>query len=156
MNKSGNGADTPGVLDDDILEAIGDSLVATEADTDRVARLKARITAELEQEPPQQGLFTTIRETEGDWIEIKILQRDAERNLDTYLMRLQPGGSVPQHDHAADELCYVVAGDIAFGDISLATGDYHFAAAGSVHGAASSVNGALLLLQSKPVQVAAG
>ena len=160
MNKSGNGADTPGVLDDDILDAIGGSLAAAEPDADRVARLRARIAAELDQEPLQQGLFTTIREADGDWIqlqplvEMKILQRDVERNLDTYLLRLRPGGSVPQHGHAADELCYVVAGDVAFGDISLQTGDYHYAAAGSVHGAASSVHGALLLLQSRPVEAA--
>ena len=154
MSKTDLNAERDRVLDDEVIGTIGESLIATPADPERVDRLRRRVLDQIAEEPARRSLFDTIRGDDGEWIEImpcvskKVLQVDRERGIESYLLRMMPGAHIPAHAHESDELCYVIEGDLAFGDIRLKGGDYHFAHRGSEHGDASTVNGALLFLQS--------
>ena len=154
MSKTDRYSESERVLDDELIGAISESLVAAPADQARVDRLRSRVLDEIDRSDKPKSVFETIREGEGDWIEImplvskKVLQVDKTRGQESYLLRMEPGARIPEHYHEFDELCYVIEGDLAFGDIRLKGGDYHFAHRGSTHGDASTVDGTLLFLQS--------
>lgn len=141
-------------LMDDFVDAVSGNIVAEQADHDRVDRVRRKVLAQLDDEASQPGVFETIRQSDGEWIEVlpqvhrKMLSTDRQKGTETYLMRLEPGAIIPEHAHEFDEICYVIEGDIAFRDIKLKRGDFHFAHKGSTHGESMTVNGALLLLQS--------
>ena len=145
MNRKGSNTDTETVNEDAIFEAISAGIAAPPADGRRVDRLRSRVFAQLD--------FDTIRRDDGQWQEIlpkvrkKVLQIDEARGIESYLLRVDAGAGVPAHRHESDELCFVIEGDIAFGDVKLQEGDYHFARPGSSHGNAVSERGCLLFLQ---------
>ena len=142
------------ILDGEFLDSVADNFVAAPADKDQVSRLRARIMRNIDDKHGKPGLFDTIRSNEGEWIEIlpnvekKLLKVDSQTGTESYLLRMQPGATAPAHVHETDELCYVIEGDLSFGDIHLNAGDYHFAHRGSRHESVSTVGGTLLFLQS--------
>ena len=142
------------VLDREFTDAVADSFDAGAASEQRVSRLHSRIMEQLDDSDEQPSLFETIRSNEGKWIEIlpnvekKILNRDANTGIESYLLRMQPGSTLPVHDHDTDELCYVIEGELSFGDLHLKAGDYHFARKGSRHKPVTTATGTLLFLQS--------
>ncbi|MBT8101172.1 MAG: cupin domain-containing protein [Gammaproteobacteria bacterium] len=142
------------VLDSGFLDAVADSFETEAADEQRVNQLRARVAEKIDGGNNGSSLFDTIRSGEGDWIEIlpnvrkKRLKIDREAGMESYLLRLEPSATLPAHEHEADELCYVIEGDLSFGDIYLEAGDYHYARKGSRHGGVNTVNGTLLFLQS--------
>ena len=142
------------VLDSDFIEAVADSFDTEAADEHRVGRLRARVMERIDDANNGSSLFDTIRSNEGEWIEIlpnvqkKLLMADTEAGTESYLLRLHPNATLPAHVHESDELCYVIEGDLSFGDIYLEAGDYHYAHKGSRHGAVSTISGTLLFLQS--------
>ena len=142
------------VLDSDFVEAIADSFDTEAADEQRVGRLHARVMERIAGVDNGSSLFDTIRSNEGEWIEIlpnvqkKLLKVDSEAGTESYLLRMYPSATLPAHAHEADELCYVIEGDLSFGDLDLEAGDYHYAHKGSRHSGANTVNGTLLFLQS--------
>jgi anti-sigma factor ChrR (cupin superfamily) len=64
----------------------------------------------------------------------------------TLLIRMQPGAVIPPHRHAAVEHCYVLEGDLHFGDLVMHTGDYHCAVGDTTHETSHTENGCLLLI----------
>ena len=88
----------------------------------------------------------------GEWVEaskgvrIKILHEIPSLRRRTYLLELDAGAVATPHLHEQDEECYVLSGDISFGDIRLGVGDYHLAPRGGVHGAVSSQAGCVCLI----------
>lgn len=153
MSKTDVNNESDVVLDDEVSGLIAESIKAEPADPSRVDRLRGRIMDRIADPSPGTYPFLTVREDDGDWIEImpfvskKVLHVDRDRNIESYLLRMLPGALIPSHPHKTAELCYVVEGDLKFGDIELEGGDYHFAHPGSQHGDASTQGGALLFLQ---------
>lgn len=141
-------------VDKAFIDCVADNFDTQPADAEQVNRLRARILQRIDDEGDGPSLFDTIRSSEGRWIEIlpnvekKLLNVDTRMGIESYLLRMHPGATAPGHVHEADELCYVIDGDLAFGDIQLGAGDYHFAHKGSRHDEASTVSGTLLFLQS--------
>jgi len=95
----------------------------------------------------------TVRQDEGQWkvlpfpgVKMKTLSVDEERGTATILLSLDPGSSLPAHDHHGDEQSFVVSGSCRIGTIHLYQGDFHRAEAGSHHGDVVSDEGCLLLL----------
>jgi quercetin dioxygenase-like cupin family protein len=92
------------------------------------------------------------RASEGLWVEwlpgarIKVLHRKPEIRRQTFLLELAPGARADTHAHDDDEECYVISGDIWFGETELKNGDYHLAQKGAMHGAVRSVGGCLCLI----------
>ena len=115
------------------------------------ASLFSEIEAQIDQiEAPPPNF--TLRAQAGEWeefsegIQKRELWRNPPHNRVSMLLRVQPGARYFAHTHDTDEECYVVEGEISFGDLTLNTGDFHLARAGSVHPAAFSKNGCLLML----------
>ena len=153
MSKTNLNNESDEVIDEEVSGLIAESIKAEPADRERVDRLRSRIMDRIAEPKPGCHPFLTIRAEEGDWIEImphvskKVLHVDRDRNVESYLLRMSPGANIPAHAHHTTELCYVIEGELSFGDIELSVGDYHLAFQGSQHGDASTRHGALLFLQ---------
>jgi mannose-6-phosphate isomerase-like protein (cupin superfamily) len=96
------------------------------------------------------------RDRRGDWVEfgipgiqLCILFRDQERDVQTSLIRMAPGSELPAHFHRNFEECFVLEGEAESEGTSLSAGDYVRAPAGSPHGLTRSEKGCLLLLISE-------
>jgi quercetin dioxygenase-like cupin family protein len=115
---------------------------------DMFARIQAAIASQSQPEPTP----ITIRADEGAWetlgdgVERKMLWGAGPNRRVAFLVRVAPGATIQAHEHADDEECYVVSGDLTFGKLTLRAGDYHLARRGIPHAAASSVSGCLLLV----------
>lgn len=81
----------------------------------------------------------------ADGVTRKELWQDDRRA--SYFYRLQPGASVPAHDHAQNEECMVLSGDVFLGDTLLRAGDYQLAPAGTRHGPVHSDVGSVLFVR---------
>jgi anti-sigma factor ChrR (cupin superfamily) len=80
-------------------------------------------------------------------IQVKVLHDDGTTL--SWLLRLLPGGRLPQHDHADGlEECLVLEGQLRINGAAFGTGDYQIAHAGSVHYEVASDTGALVFLKS--------
>lgn len=140
---------------DELLPAIAPLAPTQPRRADRWDRLLKRIHAETAAEATDPAAaisdLTTVRADAGGWIEltplvaIKLLRSDGKTQ--SLLMRLQPGGKLPAHDHLLDEECIVLEGDAYLGDCVVHAGDYHLAPRGSHHGEIGSKTGALLFLR---------
>lgn len=141
------------VLDRESLELLGSATANANVPRDRLASLRERVMQNVDDENTPAASFLTIREDEGPWVQIaplvekKVLHIDRKGSKESYLLRLQPGAVLEQHQHDDDELCIVLEGDVSFDDVYLKIGDYHFASKGSSHGVANTINGAVVFLQ---------
>lgn len=93
----------------------------------------------------------TVRADEGKWAPLapgarmKMLSKEAARM--TFLVDLDPGATVPEHDHDGGEDSYVVRGSCHIGALSLNAGDFHHVESTAHHGdVVASDEGCLLLL----------
>jgi anti-sigma factor ChrR (cupin superfamily) len=75
---------------------------------------------------------------------------DDGRGHRSYVIRLRPGAEVRTHPHPAVEHCHVLDGDLHVAGRHLHRGDYHRAAAGTVHEGLRSDDGCLLLIVETP------
>jgi quercetin dioxygenase-like cupin family protein len=103
----------------------------------------------------QKGIAhcAVVRANQGDWtqlkpgVRVKVLHAKPEIRRYTYLLELDAGAVADAHEHDRDdEECYVISGDIAFGDVLLGPGDFHLAPKGSHHGLVRSTNGCVCLI----------
>lgn len=94
----------------------------------------------------------TVRAGAGDWIDvspglkIKIMNRIAALNRQTFMAWLQPGAEYSDHDHDQDEEIYMIEGDLIIGDLVLKAGDFHVASAGRHHPVHRTKTGCLCLI----------
>lgn len=99
---------------------------------------------------PEQ--FVSILAANGKWRELregvllKKLYVDKATGIATSLVRMLPGTALPVHQHLGVEQFFVIEGDCHVAGQMLTSGDYHRAAAGSIHESTYTVDGTLLLL----------
>lgn len=94
----------------------------------------------------------TVHADEGPWqpfgegIALKLLhERDG---VMSYLLRLEPGASLPAHRHPVDEECVVLSGTLCVGSrIRIGPGGYHRAHQGALHAPVSTPTGAVVFLR---------
>jgi len=140
--------------DDEMLapeaeQALFDALKPAPMRAERAAGLKSRLLSRAKAGRTPQ--LDTIHSADGDWkpflpkVAIKVLRREA--GVQTYLLRLDPGGVLLPHEHPQDEECIVLEGEVRIGDIVASHGDYHLAPKGVRHDAIASDQGALLFLR---------
>ena len=105
-------------------------------------------------EEPQPG-WSSVRADDSDWeetglpgVSVRPLHIDRTRKYVTMLVRMAPGASYLPHRHHDAEECFVLEGELTVGDVTLHSGDYQRAAAGSVHGVQSTQTGCTLLIVS--------
>ncbi len=77
---------------------------------------------------------------------IRRLHLDPAQGRQTILVRMAAGASYFPHRHDAAEESFVLEGDVTADGETLTAGDYHRAAAGSLHGAQTTESGCLLLI----------
>lgn len=137
------------MLAPDAEQALYEALKPAPMPAERAAMLKSRLLSRAKaSQTPQLG---TIHAADGDWkpflpkVAIKVLRREA--GVQTYLLRLEPGGVLLPHEHPQDEECIVLDGEVRIGDIVARQGDYHLAPKGVDHGTIVSDQGALLFLR---------
>jgi quercetin dioxygenase-like cupin family protein len=154
MKKTEISPSLPG-LDEDIYRNIDEAIRPVELSAVKKETMRKQILDRIDcNQEPQDKLFLTVRQDDGDWIKIspkiekKQLYIDIEKGIETYLLRFEAGGETPVHTHQQDEFCMVLEGSVDFADIHLTAGDFHMARKGSVHRQAISHTGALLYLQS--------
>lgn len=94
----------------------------------------------------------TIAEDDGDWqpfldgVRLKVL-REHEGVL-SYLLRLEPGATLPPHRHPLDEECLVLEGRLRVGtQIEIGPGGYHLAHGGALHATIRTDTGATIFLR---------
>jgi anti-sigma factor ChrR (cupin superfamily) len=115
------------------------------------ADLRARV---LEQVRTASALLTaTSRVKDGPWktiapgIDVKTLRYDSGSDLVSFLLRVQPGGTMPAHSHRAIEECLVLEGDFTMGGVTLRAGDFQLGHPGEEHPEASTRSGVLVYLR---------
>jgi anti-sigma factor ChrR (cupin superfamily) len=120
-----------------------------------LARLKAEASGSSSDERgpmPEEQNFVSIRASEGKWRQVqdgvfmKQLFVDEVSGIATSLVRMQPGTFLPVHLHNGVEQLYVIEGDCNVRGEFLGPGDYHRAAAGSIHERTYTVEGTMFLL----------
>lgn len=123
------------------------------------AGLRERLLARVSAQSGEADLFF-LRSSEGLWQEVgagvtaKVLFEDPVGGRVTALIRMAPGSRYAPHRHAQAEELYVIDGTCLCGGQLLKTGDYHRAAAETVHSDTSTTTGCLaLVIASKHNQV---
>jgi anti-sigma factor ChrR (cupin superfamily) len=114
------------------------------------SRLLSRVAQYQELKP-----LADVRRNEDYWaptgmpgVDIKQLFLEKETGRSTYLLRMQPGVSIPPHFHHDTEQCLVLKGDIGWGDLVYEEGDFIVMNKGTKHPEIRTVHGNLLLLMS--------
>ncbi len=79
-------------------------------------------------------------------VEIRQLFRDRQTGRTTMLVRMEAGAVFPAHHHADDEQCYVLRGDIRWGNVVYKEGDFVVMARDTTHPELRSEAGNLLLI----------
>lgn len=100
--------------------------------------------------PSSEGSITLSNE--GKWTAVcegvtrKSLYFDPQKNIATFLLRLDPGARLPAHSHGGTEQCLVLEGEVEDGELTLRAGDFQTLTPGSVHPVSRSKQGCLLLI----------
>lgn len=113
--------------------------------------LRDKLLARIRQPAPPPGI-QVVRADQGVWqtlvpgVVAKRLYEDAPGGNVILLVRMEPGAKYPPHSHADVEHCYVLAGELHFGDLVLYPGDYQCAMASTSHRDSHTVNGCTVLI----------
>jgi quercetin dioxygenase-like cupin family protein len=135
------------LFDSELFTAWVDALPCSAPPSDLRQKVLNRIRENSAVEP-----LRTVRADQG-WVDfipgisIKMLYRDEAGKAKSFLARLAPGVTLPEHDHDFAEECLVLEGEITQGDITIRAGDYHFASKGARHGPLTTRTGALVYLR---------
>lgn len=133
----------------DILLAANAGLIPELLPADAVRK---RILANIMQKIETPAMHV-MRKNEGKWqdlfpgVSIKVLREDTAQRSQTTLWRLQPGASVPRHQHSQDEECLVLEGSIVHDGTEYFAGDYLLSPTGMPHDYFVAPNGALFLIR---------
>lgn len=100
----------------------------------------------------QRGEEAVWQEIGVPGLAMRVLYRDRERGVMTFLLRMEPGAILPGHPHPGVEECYVVEGDVETQGIRMRAGDYFRADAGTQHGVSRTEGGCVMLLQGADVE----
>ena len=132
----------------DVENAMFESLGAAALTAQRSEAIRSRLMQRVRDATTPR--LTTIQAEDGEWrpflpkVRIKTLQQSGQSM--SYLLRLEPGAILVPHEHPQDEECFVLEGEVRFGDTVARVGAYHLAPKGQAHDAIVSDTGALLYL----------
>jgi anti-sigma factor ChrR (cupin superfamily) len=108
----------------------------------------ARLAKDLEAPHALEGGLVVNLFEDGRWRELAPGVR-MKRMWDkrTFLLRCEPGSSVPAHEHRAFEHAVVISGDLVSNLGVYGPGDYHGVPTGGVHDAWTTRGGCVVLIQ---------
>jgi anti-sigma factor ChrR (cupin superfamily) len=114
-------------------------------------QLRQMLLDRIQQPAPPPGI-RLVRAGEGDWkplvpgVVTKRLYQESPTGSIALLVRMEPGAKYPPHSHAGVEHCFVLEGDLRFGDLVLNPGDYQCALASTDHRDSHTENGCMVLI----------
>jgi anti-sigma factor ChrR (cupin superfamily) len=115
-------------------------------------RVRERLMARVRSGEALRGAHL-VRSGDGVWttlgapgVTAKMLFQESPTGNATMLIRMEPGAIYPPHRHAAIEHCYVLEGDLHFGDLAMHAGDYQYAMGDTTHQKSHTEKGCLLLI----------
>jgi anti-sigma factor ChrR (cupin superfamily) len=114
-------------------------------------KLLARI-GQPGRQPDQPTDARIVRANEGAWramvpgVMAKPLYAEPAHGNAAMLVRMEAGAQFPPHWHADVEHCYVIEGDLHFGDLALGPGDYQCAMASTTHITSRTEKGCMVLI----------
>jgi anti-sigma factor ChrR (cupin superfamily) len=112
------------------------------------AGLWARIAPDLEAPHPLAEGLMVSRLDEGRWRQLAPgVKMKRMWNKLTWLLRCEPGSTVPAHEHRSFEHALVISGDLVSNLGTYGPGDYHGVPSGGVHDAWTTRTGCLVLIQ---------
>lgn len=135
-------AESPG-----LLGAMLEHLAPVPLRPGALERIQARIDAQL---PTPQ--VTSLKASDGQWrrladrVFLKVLVRDEDTQIASFLVRYEPGSRVEKHPQRGPEHCFLVSGDLRIGDFDMVPGDFQFVEGGIEHGPLVSQGGALVFV----------
>lgn len=136
-------------LDLELTRILSLSVSPIKPSADAKVRMKKKLFKKVE-ESLNEGKFFVFADT-GDWIkampgvEIKMLHETASSK--SYLVKLSANTTIPRHSHMHNEESFVIEGEVVLDGTLCKQGDYHFAAAGTIHRSVSSDVGCTLLVK---------
>lgn len=137
--------------DEAVARQLDETLMNSVAPVSPPPLLRLKVLDRIRQASPEQH-FITVPKEQG-WrallpgIEVKVLHVDMVAGTKSFLLRAQPGATIPSHGHHGDEECQVLEGSFSFGDVTLYAGDYQFARKGAQHPTAITKTGILVYLR---------
>lgn len=143
-------------LDADVRAWLDEAVTPEPPDAGAKARVKQRLLRRIAADSTPRHL--TLPATAGSWqpfgagVTMKVLHQDGDTL--SYLLRLQPGASLPPHRHPQDEECLVLEGEMHIGEVVIGPGGYHLGRCGVLHDRLSSPGGALIFLRGAAPEVA--
>jgi quercetin dioxygenase-like cupin family protein len=149
MKKKSRPGPTP--LEAAIVVQLATALPSVELPAQQRERMRRRVMQSIPDSLPAGT--TTVRAADGEWnavsplVKVKVLRVDARAGNQTVLVRAEPGGSMPRHQHRHDEEFIVLEGECRIGNLRLRAGDAHFAPAGSWHDEITTDTGVLVLVR---------
>lgn len=130
-------------------------LPMTSRETAAPPRVREKLLAGIRQPAPRPEQTTDVRivrANEGGWhtlvpgVLAKRLYAESTDGNAAMLMRMEAGAQFPPHWHAGVEHCYVLEGDLHFGDLALGPGDYQCAMASTTHITSHTEKGCMVLI----------
>jgi putative transcriptional regulator len=130
------------------------------------ARILATVKATSQQEPPvgQAPLspgYTVLADSCEGWVESgapgfrsKLLSKGPHPGHQVYLIALEPGAKVAEHDHSVIEEMYIISGHLETEGRVLGPGDFMRGEAGTHHHECGSPDGCVALLILSPALAA--
>jgi len=136
-------------LEIDLLNLLSLSVPPVTPSNDAKIRMKEKLFKMVEYSLSEGKFF--VFADKGNWIkamsgvEIKMLHETASTK--SYLMKLSANTVIPRHSHTHSEESFVLEGEVVLDGTLCKQGDYHFAAAGTIHRSISSDSGCTLLIK---------
>ena len=115
------------------------------------ARVRERLLVRIQQVNPPTDV-RIVRADQGAWhamvpgVMAKRLYTESAEGNAAMLLRMEAGAQFPPHWHADVEHCYVLEGDLHFGDLVLGPGDYQCAMASTTHITSHTEKGCMVLI----------
>ena len=91
------------------------------------------------------------RPTKVSGVSVRVLRADKATGASSSLVKFEPGGKFPAHDHPAGEEVFVVEGEDTNGPHHLKPGDYLYPPPNGKHGAFTEKGCVFLVTLPKPV-----
>lgn len=132
--------------------ALSETAPELELNPDGFATIEALLDGQTHK-PKDYGDLIVVRQAEGEWrpllpgVTKKTLFVNQPEATETFLLRLEPGASLPAHGHNSTEECLVLEGEITIGRARFGVGDYQVALADIQHLPVISDTGALLFIR---------
>lgn len=136
-------------LNADLLNLLSQSVPSITPAADAKLRMKQKLLKKVEDDL-NEGKFFVFAD-KGSWIramsgvEVKMLHKTSTSK--SYLVKLSANAEIPRHSHAHNEESFVVEGEVMLDGTLCKKGDYHFAAAGTLHRLIKSDHGCTLLVK---------